>query len=121
MVTDQTSCPSNYEHAFQFNWPGTGFGCYCEADKNHTFVLEGYCSPALIQANCTNIASQSAKTAYYWKNNSNICVRRSSVSFATQEQYDGKNKICGSSDSLVIMPSNSPCPIVNLSLTLPNL
>lgn len=83
IVTDSTDCPSSYDHAFNFNWPGTGYGCYCEADKNHTFVLEGYCSPSLIQFNCTNILSRKEISASIWKNASNICVKRTSVSFAT--------------------------------------
>lgn len=120
-VTTDRECPNNYEHAFSFNWPGTGFGCYCEADKNNSFVLEGYCSPSLIQSNCTNIGSQAERDAHYWRNGSNICIRRSTVSFANEEKYDGSNKICGSSDSLVIVPTGAACPIVNLTVGIPTL
>ena len=47
----------------------------------------------------------------------NICLRRSSVSFANENSYDstGSNKICGSSSSLVIIPTSEPCPYVNVS------
>lgn len=76
------SCPVGYEHAFTFNWQGTGFGCLCQGGQNTTFVLEAYCSPALIQVNCKNIGSQDESWTHYWKNNSNICIKRSSVSFA---------------------------------------
>lgn len=60
---------------------------------------------------------ESPKTAHFWKNASNICVQRSSVSFLTEQKYNGQNKICGSSSSLIIVPNNEACPIVNISFT----
>ena len=57
-ATVDPHCPNGYEHAFTYKWRGTGFGCLCVSGENTTFVLEAYCSPALIQANCTNIPSQ---------------------------------------------------------------
>ena len=61
LITSSAACPRDYEHAFTYQWRGTGFGCYCESSANTSFVLEGYCSPALIQSNCTNIGSQNAR------------------------------------------------------------
>ena len=79
-------------------------------------MLEAYCSPSLIQANCTNIPSQDERTAHYWSNNANICVKRSTVSFANEMKFDNTNKICGSSQSLVVVPTSEPCPLVNISM-----
>ena len=121
-VTTTADCPAGYEHAFNYEWPGTSFGCYCEVTVNITFVLEGYCTPALIQKNCHNMESNDAVSTHYWKNQSNICVKRSSVSMYTEEKYDENiHKICGSSQSLVIMPNNEDCPFVNLTIAPPTL
>ena len=53
-----TSCPSGYENAINYNWPGSSFGCYCAPSVNLSFVLEGYCSPGLIQDGCLNLKNQ---------------------------------------------------------------
>ena len=84
---------------------------------NLTFVLSGYCSPGLIQDGCSNMRSQSAFTAYNWVNKGMLCLKRSSVSFSNEQKYDGTNKICGSSQSLVIVPLSEPCPFVNISFS----
>lgn len=89
--------------------------------QNTSFVLEGLCEPALIQENCTNIVSEDPRSAHYWSNNSNICIRRSSVSFATEKKYDESNKLCGSSSSLVVVDKSEPCPLVNLTGMIPTL
>ena len=49
-VVPETTCPTGYEYAVNFDWPGTGFGCYCQPNVNSSFVLEGYCTPLLIQS-----------------------------------------------------------------------
>lgn len=56
-ITNNASCPSGYEDAFEYYWPGTSYGCYCPVDANSSFVLEGYCSAKLIQSKCVNIKS----------------------------------------------------------------
>lgn len=58
---------------------------------------------------------QSAMNASMWKNNSNICILRSPVSFFTEGKYDGTNKLCGSSQSVIVLPTSEPCPFVNIS------
>ena len=122
MVTTDSDCPSGYEHAFEYNWPGTSFGCYCEPSENITFVLEGYCTPSLIQLNCRNIESKEEISTHYWENSSNICVQRSEVSMLTEEKYDeSKHKICSSSNGLVIMPNGENCPYVNVTFVEPTL
>lgn len=80
-VVSGSSCPSGYEHAVDYFWPGTGFGCFCQPSVNSSFVLEGYCTPLLIQSQCRNIPSQEERNVHFWKNSSNICVKRSKVSF----------------------------------------
>lgn len=103
-ATASPECPNGYEHAINYVWRGTGFGCLCSSGQNTTFVLEAYCSPALIQANCTNVASQPPSVSNFWSNNSNICIKRSSVSFGNEKKFDSTNKLCGSSQSLVVVP-----------------
>ena len=110
-------CPSGYEDAVNFEWLGTSFGCYCSFSGNLAFVLSGYCASGLIQKGCTNIFSQPKLSATYWKNKGKICIQRSTVSFANEKKYDGTNKICGSSQSLIIVPSTEPCPFVNISFS----
>lgn len=58
-----------------------------------------------------------ARNANWWKNGSLLCVKRSTVSFYNEQKYDGTNQICGSSQSLVIVPMGQPCPLVNISFT----
>ena len=68
-------------------------------------MLVGYCTPSLIQQNCRNIEREDSFTTSYWRNASNFCIKRSATSFASEQKYDGSNKICGSSNSLVIVPA----------------
>lgn len=110
-------CPLGYETAVNFSWPGTSFGCYCSPSANLSFVLEGSCSPGLIQAGCQNLFAAGNFTVHNWANSGLICLKRSTVSFANEQRYNGANKICGSSQSLVIVGANDPCPFVNVSFT----
>ena len=48
-------------------------------------------------------------------------MRRSTTSFSSEQKYDGTNQICGSSKSLIIMPSTEPCPFVNVTFSIPEL
>lgn len=116
-----SACPAGYTNAFNFTWPGTSFGCFCQVDVNSSFVIEGYCSPKLIQSSCHNIESKSPIYSSIWKNSSNLCIKRSTTSFNTEEKYNGNNKVCGNSRSLTIMPSSEPCPYVNVTFAIPSL
>ena len=100
-----TNCPSGYESAINYKWPGSSFGCYCNPSANLSFVLEGYCSPGLIQDGCLNLQNQNSFTANNWLNYSRPCIKRSPVSFFNEERYSGSNKLCGSSQSLVVVPT----------------
>jgi hypothetical protein len=80
-------------------------------------VLSGYCSPGLIQQSCSNMRTQTAFASHNWLNAGRLCLKRSSVSFANEQKYDGSNQICGSSQSLVIVPAGEPCPYVNISFS----
>jgi hypothetical protein len=114
---NSSDCPVGYESALNYSWPGSSVGCYCRPSANLSFVLEGYCSPGLIQSGCLNLRSQPAFTVHNWANYSRLCLRRSPVSFHNEQRYDGTNKICGSSQSLVVVPVGEPCPLVNVSFT----
>ncbi len=63
------------------------------------------------------MAQKSSIFAHNWLKSGRICIKRSSVSFANEAKYDGTNKICGSSQSLVIMPIGDNCPVVNISFS----
>lgn len=112
-----SSCPAGFEDAVNFEWTGTTFGCLCELSANLSFALSGFCSPGLIQQSCSNMAQKPSIFAHNWLKEGRICIKRSSVSFATEAKYDGSNIICGSSQSLVIMPTGENCPLVNISFT----
>ena len=56
-----------------------------------------------------------------WKNSSNICLKRSDVSFKNEERYASGMKLCGNSESLVVVPENDPCPLVNITEDVPSL
>ena len=112
-----TSCPTDYEPALNYTWPGSSFGCFCNTSVNLSFVIEGYCSPGLIQEGCLNINNKDSFTVNNWANTSLICLKRSSVSFANEQRYNGNNKLCGSSQSLVVVPQSESCPYVNISFT----
>ena len=61
--------------------------------------------------------NQASRKASNWNNYGLICIKRSTVSFLTEQRYSGSNKKCGSSQSLVIMPTLEPCPYVNISFS----
>ena len=117
-VINGSSCPAGYETAINYEWAGSSFGCYCNINANLTFVLVGYCGAGLIQSGCSNIADVDSVMAHNWANSSRLCIQRSSVSFANEEKYDGNNHLCGGSQSLVVVPTGSPCPLVNISFTM---
>ena len=45
-------------------------------------------------------------------------MKRSVVSFGNEKRFDNTNKICGSSQSLVVVPMSEPCPLVNISMNM---
>ena len=65
------------------------------------------------------MANVGAEIAHNWANKSRLCIQRSSVSFANEQKYDNStNELCGGSQSLVVVPSGSACPLVNISFTM---
>ena len=66
-----------------------------------------------------NLQNRDQFTSNNWLNYSRICVQRSPVSLYNEERYNGaSNKLCGSSQSLVVMPTAASCPFVNISFSL---
>lgn len=64
-----------------------------------------------------NVPSQNSTTASIWRNSSRLCLKRSVVSLYNEPSLGSQTKICGKSNSLVVVPVTEHCPFVNVSFT----
>lgn len=104
VVASGSACPNGYENAFSFDWPGSGYGCFCKSSLNVSFVVEGYCSAQMIQKQCVNLKAEDPVSSTVWRNNSRLCLRRSVISFYNEPLPSDSTRICGRSTSLVVIP-----------------
>lgn len=137
-ITDiivSTNCPSGYETVLQDRiWPGTKSGCWCGNINQETLTNNGIsCSPycenecSNVQTNvgCQNVAAKDSQLLNTWafanSNNQQICVKRSSETWADFVINDSKECAsgttqCGISTENIFCTKETQCPINNISI-----
>ena len=136
-----TNCPSGYENALSYTWPGTRRGCFCgeiNAFARYHYDLYrdmyiGYCTWNMTKAGCKGVGPRPAKPLPYWNEVGGkavkICVRRSkenwlSTAYKSDETCKGATNLkkCGTSPDNVFCTNEAQCPINDIkvrSLNLP--
>ncbi|CAD8063708.1 unnamed protein product [Paramecium sonneborni] len=127
-IDNSSQCPKEYENLFEYNWPGTNFGCDCSKilkEKNNQTLFNYMCNETLLNRGCKPLYEIKEKKLNKLNDNSFskpfiLCSkRRQGVSLRYNFSYcqEQEKTICGSGSFTYCLPKNVDCPISQIGFT----
>ena len=120
-VTSTNKCPTGYNIAYDFIWPGLNDLCSCpydvDGDQSY-FASYGNCSQdQLLLQNCVSSSSINSQNLNIWRNHKKFCMKYGSDTFFSMPLNCGSQsnyKKCGEGETQICVKTTDSCPISNM-------